>query len=135
MHQATPSPVSRNPESLIQAYLLVSLACERETDRDWLRKKFAMLHETLKDSWAYQEIIQEGRQQEQRAALQEARQLLLEILQVRFPRLLLQAQRLLPKIEEKAVLHNAIVHISLSDSQDEVSKYLHNLGTNDQDAA
>ena len=47
----------------------------------WDTGRFNMLRDVLRDTWAYQEIMQEGREE----GLQEQRLTLLEVVQSRFP--------------------------------------------------
>jgi predicted transposase YdaD len=66
----------------------------------------------LRDTWIYQEIRQEVQLEERQQCLLEQRQLLLEIIEVRFPRLLAQAQACVEIITERALLHTLIVRVS-----------------------
>ncbi len=129
----------QNARSLLNSYLLVSLACDHETDRDWLRENFAMLKEKIRQSWAYQEILQEGREQAleqaRHEATQEKQRLLLDILQARFPRLVLTARALLPGLEDPESLRHLIVRVSLAQTHDEVHHALLDLANNGKDAA
>lgn len=41
-------------------YAFAALVLKKLEDRDWLRKRFAMLQDILEDSWAYQEMMAQG---------------------------------------------------------------------------
>src|SRR5579863_2833035 len=57
-------------------YIFAALAFVKETDRHWLKRRFGMFEDALKDSWAYQEILQEGKLEERQEGLQRQRQAL-----------------------------------------------------------
>ncbi len=97
-------------------YIFAAMAFVKETDRHWLQRRFRMFEDALKDSWAYQEIwqggkqegkqeglqegiqqgiqegIQEGIQQERRANLQKQRHMLEYLVQQDFPALIEMAK-------------------------------------------
>ncbi len=70
-------------------YVFASLAFAKEADRHWLKRRFRMFEDALKNSWAYQEIWQEGEQEgEQKRALaelQRQRQMLRAMCKYEFP--------------------------------------------------
>src|SRR5437588_8874914 len=47
-------------ELLSLTYILASLVFKKEADRNWLKRRFGMLQDILRDTWAYKEIMQEG---------------------------------------------------------------------------
>src|SRR5205823_1706266 len=118
-----PTPGKHNPESLLHSYLFASTAFESETDREWLRKRFAMLRDIVRETWAYQEIIQEGReaglqqgrqegheegfqaglQQGQQEKLDELRQALLDIVQERFPKMVRLVRHQIASIQDSTI--------------------------------
>jgi hypothetical protein len=57
----------------------------KEADRHWLKRRFGMFEDALKDSWAYQEIWQEGEQKERLVSLQLQRQVFDSLVLDRFP--------------------------------------------------
>ena len=53
----------KNARDLLSlTYIFAALAFVKEADRHWLKRRFRMFEDALKDSWAYQEIMQEGEQ-------------------------------------------------------------------------
>src|SRR5947209_1786215 len=74
-------------------YLFASLAFEKESDRAWLKWRFNMLRDVLRDTWAYQEILQEGREEERQQELLRQRQALMAFIQLHFPNVVHLAQK------------------------------------------
>jgi predicted transposase YdaD len=58
---------------------------------EWFRKRFSMFQDILRESWVYQEIIEQGvekgREEEREGRLQEQREMLMRLIQLRFPEL------------------------------------------------
>ncbi len=59
---------------LVLAYTLASLVYTSEADQKMLKRRFAMLGDILRDTWAYQEIMEEGREEGLQKGLQEGLQ-------------------------------------------------------------
>lgn len=104
-------------ELLSLTYIFASLVFEKETDRDWLKWRFKMLRDVLRDSWAYQEIMQEG-------ALQEQRLTLLEVAQSRFPDIEPLAKKTVDSISDLAVLRRLIVKMSVVETEAKAKQVL-----------
>ena len=68
-------------ELLSLTYLLASFVFTKPTDIQWLKRRFHTMRHILEDTWAYQEIKQEGRQEGMQEGL---RQSILNIMHVRF---------------------------------------------------
>ncbi len=69
-------------------------------------------YDILRETWIYQEIKQEVAFEEHQYFLQTQRQLLIEIVEARFPRLLSLAKSIVPSITEISALHSLIFCIS-----------------------
>jgi hypothetical protein len=69
-------------------------------------------YDILRETWIYQEIKQEVVSEEHQHFLQTQRQLLIEIVEARFPRLLSLATSIVPAITEVSALHSLILCIS-----------------------
>jgi predicted transposase YdaD len=92
--------VEKAGELLTLTYGLAALVFKKESEHDWLQRRFAMLEDVINESWAFQEIIQKGIAQgrEQGIAqgiaqgreqgLQAQRQSLLLLVQKQYPALL-----------------------------------------------
>jgi hypothetical protein len=62
---------SANKDMLALTYALASLIFKERIDSDWLRRRFLMMNDLIKESWAYQEMTQESREEGWREGLQE----------------------------------------------------------------
>ena len=87
----------------------------------WDTGRFKMLRDALRDSWAYQEIMQEG-------ALQEQRLTLLEVVQSRFPGIEPLAKKTVDSISDLAVLRRLIVKMSVVETEDKAKQVLLEMG-------
>ena len=81
---------------------------ERAIDKTMHTPKYDILRET----WIYQEIKQEVASEEREQFLEAQRQLLIGIVEARFPRLVLLARSVAPSITEVSALHLLILCIS-----------------------
>jgi hypothetical protein len=59
-------------------------------DTEWLKARFFMQHDILKDTWVFQEIIKEGLDKGEKQRLEKD---LLQFVEIRFPTLLAQAKQ------------------------------------------
>src|SRR5690242_7691103 len=118
---------------------LASLVFKRENpaDLEWLHRRLQEMHDTLRESPFYQEILQEGREEGREEGLEEGlekghlegkleglRETLLTIVQVRFPKMARLAKGLAAITEDPAVLQNLILKISLAQTFEEAQKSL-----------
>jgi predicted transposase YdaD len=78
----------------------------------------------LKDTWIYQEIKQEIQIEEREGRLQEQRQILQEIVQVRFPRLTSLAEQVSTRLTDLEVLRNLIVRVGIAKAEKEARQSL-----------
>ncbi len=138
-------------ELLALTYGLASLAFENEADQEWLKRRFEMLYDMLRDTPAFQDIMKEGRKEGLEQGLEQGReegreegrkegreegrkegqnealrQALLAIVQARFPspRMILQTKGQASIIDDPAVLQDLIVKVSLAESAEEAERYL-----------
>ena len=51
--------------------LLASLVLKDQSDQEWIKRRFAMLQDALRETPAYQRILQEGREEEREALQKE----------------------------------------------------------------
>ena len=126
---------------------LASLVFSREhsPDLEWLHRRLRQMHDILRESPYYQEILQEGReegivkgleeglQKGRKAGLQEGvqkgklegqRETLLAIVQFRFPKVVRLAKKLVAAIDDPASLQDVTVKISMAQTTEEVQQYL-----------
>jgi len=78
----------------------------------------------LRDTWIYQEIQQQVQAEEQRRSLLEQRLILLEIVQVRFPRLKLLVKQVVEQMNESVQLRSMLLKISTASTQKQVKRIL-----------
>jgi hypothetical protein len=94
---------------LALGYTFAGLVYQTRDDKQWLKRRFAMFHDILEDSWVYQEIVQkgidQGREQEKLTA---ARSFLTRIIEKHFPQLLSLAQQKAEQIKSVDTLNSAI---------------------------
>ena len=83
-------------------------------------------YDILRDTWIYQEIKQEVASEEHEHFLQSQRQLLIEIVESRFTRLLSLATKIVPSITEVSTLHSLILCISKARLEKEARQSLSN---------
>ncbi|MDQ2884848.1 MAG: hypothetical protein M3Y39_02050 [Chloroflexota bacterium] len=132
---ATPEVVEMVIERLVAAgkqdllpvtRLLASLIFKDNLDySDWLARRFAMLRDILRDTDAYQEILQEGRIEGEEKGRQEGEILglrlsLLDILQKRFPDVIQMAKPPVAGVNDPALLRGAILKAIDAQSVEEI---------------
>lgn len=81
-------------------------------------------YDILRDTWIYQEIRQEIMSELQQHFLQTQQQLLLKIVEARFPRLLALANTIVPEINETSTVQELILNISVARLEKEVRQIL-----------
>ena len=97
-------------------------------DLKWLKRRFAMLGDFLRDSPVYQEVLEEGLEKGIEKGRQEGlrtqRRTLLEIIQERFPELAFLAKKQAEAINDPEVLSHLTVKISIVSTAREAEQYL-----------
>ncbi|MDQ2713287.1 MAG: hypothetical protein M3Z08_00060 [Chloroflexota bacterium] len=96
-----------NYEMLSLSYLFSALTWTWEEERKWIQRRFAMLRDELQESWAYQEILQEGEQKGMIKAV-------LTIVETRFPELLPQAKALMERERGVLTLERLVITLLLT---------------------
>lgn len=106
---------------------LASLVFSREhsPDLEWLHRRLREMHDVLRESPYYQEILQEGRQEGiQEGRLEGQRETLLAIVQARFPKMVRLTTKLVTAINDPTSLQDVTVKISMAQTTEEVQQYL-----------
>ena len=119
-------------ESLWIGYALASKVLK--DDLKWLKRRFAMLEDILRDTPVYQEVLAEGEEKGLEKGIKEGelraqRQTLLDIVQERFPAIARLAKQQADIIEDPEVLRHLIVKISIVITYKEAEQYLLNPGS------
>lgn len=111
-------------ELLSLTYVLASLTFENEDDHAWLKRRFNMARDILRDTWAYQEIMHEGLEEERKQRLKDQRQMLMALAQAHFPRLLSLAEKQAEAIEEPDVLQRLLLKLLAIQAEEEAQEAL-----------
>jgi predicted transposase YdaD len=110
-------------ESLWIGYALATKVLKN--DLPWLRKRFAMLNDFLRDSPAYQEVLAEGSEKGlKEGELLAQRRTLLDIVQERFPEIVPLAKKQAESIEDPEMLRHLTVKMSIVQTSKEAEQYL-----------
>jgi predicted transposase YdaD len=109
-------------ESLWIGYALASKVLK--DDLKWLKRRFAMLEDILRDTPVYQEVLAEGLEKGLEKGLETQRQTLLDIVQERFPAIVRLAKQQADTIEDPEMLRRLIVKISIVKTSKEAEQYL-----------
>lgn len=112
------------PELLPITELLASLVFKSEADQKWIERIFAMLKDPLRETPAYQRYLREGREKEREEELERQRQALLEIVQVRFPKLVHVTRGLAAITNDPEVLYRLIVKMGTAQTLEEAQQHL-----------
>jgi len=141
------------PELLSLTYILASLVFEKEADRLWLKRRFGMLRDVLRDTWAYQEIMQEGREEGLQLGIQEGRQeglqegrqeglqeglqqrlkdqrqILMTIMQAHFPDLISLAKKQINEVQDPDILQHIVLQLLVAQSGEQAQQVLLAVGS------
>lgn len=91
-----------------------------------------MLTDRLRDTPAYQRYLKEGREEERQQFLERLRRTLLEIVQVRFPKLLHLTKGLAIITSDPEVLERLIVKMGTAQTLEEAQEYLFEVDGSDK---
>jgi predicted transposase YdaD len=116
-------------------YTLASLAFSRENpaDQDWLLRRFHEMHDILRETPIYQEILKEGREEGleqgleqglQRGQLEALRQAVIDVVVERFPKLVRLAKKQVAVVEDPELLRHVLVKVSVAQSLEEARLHL-----------
>ncbi|MDQ2717967.1 MAG: hypothetical protein M3Z08_23995 [Chloroflexota bacterium] len=124
---------SEKHEVLSLGYLLASLTWKEDEEQQWLKRRFNMLYDQLRESWAFKEIWQEGEEVGLKKGLEKGRQegeiaalrkTVLALVEKRFPRLLRLAQGMVSVTSEPATLDQMILGIGVAQTTEEAQRAL-----------
>src|SRR6266516_1250296 len=108
---------SEQQELLPITELLSSLVFTSGPDREWILWRFNQMQNILRETWAYQEILQEGE-------LEGLRRALLKIVQKHFPEMIDVTQKQIEGITNPASLEDLLVNISSAQNLQEALQAL-----------
>ena len=103
-------------------YTLASLAFSRENraEQDWLLRRFHEMHDILRETPIYQEILKEGREE----GLEALRQAILDVVTQRFPKLTRLAKKQVVVVEDPELLRHVLVKVSVAHTAEEAKQQL-----------
>lgn len=127
---ASLSPPGEVPDAelLVFTFEFASLVFTEEPDRHWLKRRFSVFNDILRETWVFQEIMQEGEEKGLKKGLDELRQTLLDVVQARFPELVFLARGQVAFIENPEVLRALIVKVSTAHTVEEAQQHLLEVG-------
>jgi predicted transposase YdaD len=111
-------------ELLSLLYLLASFVIDKEDVLQWLKWRFFEMHNELRETWVYQEILREGREMERRTQLERQRLMLTRFVQQRYPTIVDLAKNKANSISDPEALEEIYVRVSLANSQEEAMAIL-----------
>lgn len=109
---------------LTMAEVLGGLVFEEEAEREMFRRRFRMFQNVLRESWVYQEIGQEFREEERQKRLQGLREAIISFLQTRFPELLFFANQQTKSINDPEVLQILLTQLFAAQTAQEAWQML-----------
>ena len=93
-------------------------------DLHWLRRRFSMLGDFLRDSPVYQEVLEEGLEKGLEKGREAQRQTLLDIVFERFPEIMHLARQQVIAIHDPEILRRLTVKMSTVQNPEEATQYL-----------
>ena len=143
-----PQEQPASKELLALTRLFASLAFKSKEDQEWLGRRFAMLKDILRDTPAYQQILEEGLEEgmekglqqglekglqqglqqgiekERQERLQSLRQTIIDLVQARSPKLLKLAKGQTLIIEQPRTLELLLVHVAQAVTLEDIQNAL-----------
>jgi predicted transposase YdaD len=110
-------------DTLSLGLLMATEMVTESSERAWLRRMVEMLQSDLRGNWFYQSILQEGFEEgkekgiaegESKGEAKASRQLLISIVETRFPELLSLARKKGAECEDIAALQRCVVSLSIA---------------------
>ncbi len=127
-------------ELLSALFVLSFLAISVESQVRWLKRRFIDMKDALKESWAYQFILQEGReeglqegreegreeglQEERRQEVQRLRQMLTSFVELHFPAVVADVRIHVETIQDPDVLQQVTLKIFAAQSEEQTLEIL-----------
>src|SRR6266487_3387892 len=88
------------------------------------KRRFEVLRDILRDTPAFQQILEEGREEERQKSIQSLGQNLLDVVQTRFPRLKTITKRQILLIKRPETLGNLLTRAALVSTEEEMREAL-----------
>lgn len=120
------------------AYAFASLVFKSTEDSDWLRRRFTLLSDDIfEDAWAYQEMLAKGMEKGlqkgmEKGKIQGQREIIMDIVQERFPQISALVSKQVQKIEDPIQLRRLSVKLSTAQTVQEAEQALSSSTSNGQ---
>jgi hypothetical protein len=114
---------------LALGYTFAGLVYDTESDKKWLKRRFAMFHDILESSWSYQEIVQKGVDQGlqkgfEKGELKTLRSVLVRLVEKHSPELLPLAQQQAAQLNNLVALNAAVDKLISAKTVEQVRQIL-----------
>jgi hypothetical protein len=111
---------------------------ENTADLGWLHRRLREMHDILRESPYYQEILEEGREEglekgREQGQLEALRQTVIDIVLERFPKMIRTTRKQVAFVEDPAILRHLIVKMSISQSMEEAKQHLLKVDIDEED--
>lgn len=110
------------------------LAFTGEAEKAWFKRRFAMFQDIMKDSWVYQEIVEEseerGRAEEREKRLRDQRTTVVQLVKRDFPLLQGLAEQQVQRVQDPDALQSLISQLFATTSVESARKLLLDLRKN-----
>src|SRR5205085_2867864 len=112
------------------------LVFKKGSELDWFRRRFSMFQDILRESWVYQELVEEGiekgreegieqgREEERQRELEQQREIVMSFVQKRFPETIALAKQQVESITDLEVLRKVLLKLFDAQTVEEVKKFL-----------
>jgi predicted transposase YdaD len=100
------------------------LVFKKGPELEWFRNRFSMFQDILRESWVYQEIIEQGREEERQRRIQEHRTILMRFIQLNFPELEALAKQQADGIKDPDVLSSMNIKLLSAQRVEEARQIL-----------
>ncbi|MBV9231673.1 MAG: hypothetical protein JOZ18_20360 [Chloroflexi bacterium] len=116
---------ARQFELLPLGEMLAGLVFKDSADRKELKRRFAVYHDIIEESWVYQEILQRGVEKGLQQGIQQGvQQGILKLLQKRFPETVDLARKQINSMTDPDVLQDLLFKVSIAQNAQEVLSVL-----------
>ena len=111
------------------AYAFAALVFERQSDRQWLKRRFDMLQDILEKSWAYQEMFQDATEKGLQKGFQQgieqgAQQTLTHYIEMRFPALASLLEKNISDIHDAEMLQRLLFDLFTAQNEQQAESMI-----------
>jgi len=110
--------------TLLQLFASLAFDAKDIASQEWLKRRFKVLNDILRETPAYQWILEEGREEERVERLRFLHDFLVETVQDRFPMLVSEAKILVERMQDVKVLEDLTRKISRAPTLEIAEQYL-----------